>query len=391
MLKAKGKPRSEHSKVATGALVLADGTFFLGEGFGREGIAEGEVCFNTSVTGYQEILTDPSYAGQIINFTFPHIGNVGTNSEDLECETPAASGFVIREKPPLPSNYRSQCRLDEWARSVRLIGLAGIDTRCLTRLIRNTGAPNGVIAHNSKGNLDLSELQARAKAWMGLQGMDLAQTVTTQQTYEFNETRWSWLGGYGRHLKPRFKVVVVDYGIKKNILRCLVSTGASVTVVSCKSTADEILAHQPDGILLSNGPGDPAATGRYALPQLLKLIACEKPIFGICLGHQLLALALGCSTEKMHQGHRGANHPIKNLKTGRVEITVMNHGFTVSDKNLPTSIIITHRSLFDGSICGFEVKDKPIFCVQNHPEASPGPQDAQHLFEKFARMIEERL
>lgn len=391
MLKAKGKPRSEHSKVATGALVLADGTVFLGAGFGREGMAEGEVCFNTSVTGYQEILTDSSYAGQIINFTFPHIGNVGTNSDDQESETSAASGFVIRERPTLPSNYRSQCGLDEWARSVGLIGLAGIDTRCLTRLIRIAGAPNGVIAHSPKGFLDLPKLQAQAKAWLGLNGMDLAQTVMTQQTYQFSETRWRWSSGYKRHAKPRFKVVVVDYGIKKNILRCLVSTGASVTVVSCKSTAEEILAHQPDGILLSNGPGDPAATGLYAIPQLHKLIASEKPIFGICLGHQLLALALGCATEKMHQGHHGANHPVKDLKTGRVEITAMNHGFTVSDKKLPTSIIITHRSLFDGTICGFEVRDKPIFCVQNHPEASPGPQDAQHLFEKFARMIEERL
>ncbi|HXV73828.1 MAG TPA: glutamine-hydrolyzing carbamoyl-phosphate synthase small subunit [Sphingomonadales bacterium] len=388
MLRAKGKPRPAPTPKATGALVLADGTVFTGEGFGREGKAAGEVCFNTSITGYQEILTDPSYAGQIITFTFPHIGNVGANAEDMETQTPAARGFILREEPSPPSSYRSERTLADWARSMGLVGLAGIDTRRLTRHIRIGGALNGVIAYHPKGAFDIPALLAEAKTWPSLEGMDLAKEVTTRQTYTFNETRWQWGKGYGKQAKPRFKVVAVDYGIKRNILRCLASSGAAVTVVSCTASAEDILAHKPDGIFLSNGPGDPAATGVYAIPELKKLLESGKPMFGICLGHQLLALALGAKTEKMHQGHRGANHPVKDLKTGRVEITTMNHGFTVSGKDLPAAITVTHRSLFDGTVCGFEVKGKPVFCIQNHPEASPGPQDAHHLFEKFVKLIE---
>jgi carbamoyl-phosphate synthase small subunit len=373
---------------ATAVLVLADGTLFLGAGAGIEGEAVGEVCFNTAMTGYQEILTDPSYAGQIINFTFPHIGNVGANPEDMETKTPAARGFILREAITPPSSFRAEKTLDDWATSMNLVGISGIDTRRLTRHIRLNGAPNGVVAHNKAGKFDIPALLKKAQAWPGLEGMDLAKEVTCRQSYSWDATRWTLGKGYGKQTKPRFHVVVVDYGIKRNILRCLASIGAKVTVVPCTATAEEILKKKPDGIFLSNGPGDPAATGEYAIPELKKLVASGIPIFGICLGHQLLALALGARTEKMHQGHRGANHPVKDLRTGKVEITSMNHGFTVSSEGIPKGLEVTHISLFDQTVCGLRVRGKPIYCVQYHPEASPGPQDSHYLFEEFATMIE---
>ncbi len=372
---------------ATAVLVLADGTVFYGKGAGAEGEAVGEVCFNTSMTGYQEILTDPSYAGQIITFTFPHVGNVGTTPEDMETKTPAARGFILREDITEPSNFRSQKHFDAWAKSMGLVGLMGADTRRLTRHIRLNGAPNGVVAYNKNGAFDLKALLKKAKTWPGLEGMDLAKEVSCRQTYTWDQTRWQMGVGYGRQTNPKFHVVAVDYGIKQNILRCLASVGARVTVVPCTATADEILAHKPDGVFLSNGPGDPAATGEYAIPELQKLVQSGTPIFGICLGHQLLGLALGGRTSKMHQGHRGANHPVKDLRTGKVEITSMNHGFTVDDEGLPKSLEVTHRSLFDGTITGLRLKGKPVFSVQYHPEASPGPQDSHYLFIEFAEII----
>ena len=373
---------------ATAVLVLADGTLFWGAGAGIEGEAVGEICFNTAMTGYQEILTDPSYAGQIINFTFPHIGNVGANPEDMETQTPAARGFILREAITPPSSFRAEKTLGDWAASMNLVGISGVDTRRLTRHIRLEGAPNGVLAHNQAGKFDIPALLKKARDWPGLEGMDLAKEVTCRQSYRWDATRWVLGKGYGKQTKPRFHVVAVDYGIKRNILRCLASVGAKVTVVPCTATAGEIMEKKPDGIFLSNGPGDPAATGQYAIPELKKLIASGIPIFGICLGHQLLALALGARTEKMHQGHRGANHPVKDLRTGKVEITSMNHGFTVSSEGIPEGIEVTHISLFDKTVCGLRVKGKPIYSVQYHPEASPGPQDSHHLFEEFAAMIE---
>ena len=383
----KTAPGNARDKKATGVLVLADGTVFYGTGAGLEGEAVGEVCFNTAMTGYQEILTDPSYAGQIINFTFPHIGNVGTNIEDLETKTPAARGFVLKNTITPPSNFRNEKSLDDWAASMNLVGIMGVDTRRLTRHIRINGAPNGIVAHGKKGQFDIPALLKKAKDWPGLEGMDLAKDVTTRQTYTWDATRWALGEGYGKQTKPKFHVVAVDYGIKHNILRCLASVGAKVTVVPCTAKADEILEKKPDGIFLSNGPGDPAATGEYAIPELKKLCDSGIPTFGICLGHQLLGLALGAKTSKMHQGHRGANHPVKDLRTGKVEITSMNHGFAVEDEGLPGTLEVTHRSLFDGTITGLEVKNKPIFSVQYHPEASPGPQDSHYLFEQFASMI----
>ena len=385
----KTAPGKAIQKLATGVLVLADGTVFYGSGAGAQGAAVGEVCFNTAMTGYQEILTDPSYAGQIINFTFPHIGNVGANSEDMESKTPAARGFILRDAITAPSNFRSEKTLGDWTRSMNLVGLTGIDTRRLTRHIRLEGAPNGVIAHDKSGKFDIPALLKQAQGWPGLEGMDLAKEVTCRQTYTWDKTRWQLGKGYGTQTKPRFHVVAVDYGIKQNILRCLASIGARVTVVPCTASAEDILGHKPDGIFLSNGPGDPAATGEYAIPELQRLIASGVPIFGICLGHQLLALALGARTEKMHQGHRGANHPVKDLRTGKVEITSMNHGFTVSAEGMPEGLEVSHISLFDKTICGLTVKGKPIYSVQYHPEASPGPQDSHYLFDDFAKMIEE--
>jgi len=371
----------------TALLVLADGTVLEGFGFGATGRAAGEVCFNTAMTGYEEILTDPSYAGQIITFTFPHIGNVGTNEEDIEtvnlAATPGARGVILHAAVTAPSNYRATRPLDAWLKSRGVIGLGGIDTRALTALIREQGMPNAVIAHEPSGRFDLAALKAEAKAWPGLLGMDLVPTVTTAQRFSWQETPWVWGAGYGTMQEPAaFHVVAVDYGIKRNILRQLAGNRCKVTVVPAQTSAADILALQPDGIFLSNGPGDPAATGAYAVPVIRALID-KKPVFGICLGHQMLAIAVGGKTMKMRQGHHGANHPVKDLATGKVEITSMNHGFAVDRASLPANAVETHVSLFDGSNCGLGLTDRPVFSVQYHPEASPGPRDSHGLFKRF--------
>jgi carbamoyl-phosphate synthase small subunit len=371
------------------ALVLADGTVFWGSGIGTPGAAIGEVCFNTAMTGYQEILTDPSYAAQIITFTFPHIGNVGTNPEDIETATPAARGLVIHSPITAPANWRAATPLDRWLQSHGLVGLCGADTRRLTRLIRDRGPPKGVIAYDPARPLEIASLQAQAAQWPGLEGMDLARDVTCRQTYEWDETAWRAGHGYGRLREARHRVVAIDYGAKRNILRMLAAHGCRVTVVPATASADDVLRHRPDGIFLSNGPGDPAATGAYAVPVLRELIASGKPIFGICLGHQLIALALGGRTVKMDRGHRGANHPVKDLTTGRVEITSQNHGFVIDPDSLPSCVEPTHVSLFDGSNEGLRILGKPVFTVQHHPEASPGPQDSHYLFERFVALMDE--
>jgi carbamoyl-phosphate synthase small subunit len=375
-------------KGATAALVLADGTVFWGHGLGAVRKTVGEVCFNTSMTGYQEILTDPSYAGQIITFTFPHIGNVGANAEDIETVTPPARGLVLRSEVTEPSNWRAARTLGDWLKSHDLPGIAGVDTRRLTRRIRDIGAPTGVLVHEPSGRFDLDALVAEARAWPGLEGMDLAAEVTTRQAYFWDETTWTLGDGYGRQDAPRHHVVAIDYGAKRNILRCLAATGARVTVVPADASAEDVLRHRPDGIFLANGPGDPAATGRYAVPVVRELIDTGTPIFGICLGHQILALALGGETGKMALGHRGANHPVKDLATGRVEITSQNHGFAVRPESLPDTVEVTHVSLFDGTNEGLRVKDRPIFSVQYHPEASPGPSDSHYLFDRFVAAID---
>jgi carbamoyl-phosphate synthase small subunit len=368
--------------------VLADGAVFLGHGLGAVGVAEGEVCFNTSMTGYQEILTDPSYAAQIVAFTFPHVGNVGANSEDVETSSPAAAaaarGAIFRAIPTPPSNWRAEDTLDAWLTKRNVIALAGIDTRALTKRIREHGMPNGVIAHAPDGKFDLAALKAKAKAWHGLDNLDLAKDVTTAQSYVVSEGRWRWRMGVEQIAKPKFHVVLFDYGVKRNIIRALGDVGAKVTVLPASATAEEALAHKPDGVLLSNGPGDPAATGVYAAPQIKKLVDSGVPLMGVCLGHQMLALALGAKTLKMPQGHHGANHPVKDLTTGKVEIVSMNHGFAVDRDTLPKGVSETHVSLFDGSNCGIALDGKPVFSVQYHPEASPGPQDSHYLFERFA-------
>jgi carbamoyl-phosphate synthase small subunit len=372
----------------TALLVLADGTVIKGRGLGAEGKAVGEVCFNTSMTGYQEIMTDPSYAGQIITFTFPHIGNTGANPEDIETVTPAARGAVLATDITEPSNWRAAQHFDAWLRSYQLPAIAGIDTRALTRKIRDGGAPNGVIAHSKDGVFDIPALIQEAKAWPGLDGMDLAKDVTCRQTYHWDEAAWSLGGGYAKQNAPKLKVVAIDYGAKRNILRCLATAGFDVTVVPATASAEDVLQHKPDGVFLSNGPGDPAATGTYAVPVIQELMKKELPIFGICLGHQMLALALGGKTRKMARGHRGANHPVKDLATGKVEITSQNHGFEVMAESLPKNVNVTHVSLFDGTNEGIEVTGKPIFSVQYHPEASPGPQDSHYLFQRFVEKIE---
>ncbi|MEA2906696.1 MAG: carbamoyl-phosphate synthase small subunit [Alphaproteobacteria bacterium] len=378
----------------TALLVLADGTVLEGAGFGATGQAVGEVCFNTAMTGYQEILTDPSYAGQIITFTFPHIGNVGTNDEDIEtinmAATPGARGLVLHAAITEASNYRATRPLDQWLKARGVIGLAGLDTRALTRLIREKGTPNAVIAHAPDGRFDLDALKAAAREWPGLVGMDLVPMVTSGQRFTWDQTPWEWGKGYGRQERPEFHVVAIDYGIKRNILRLLAANGCKVTVVPAKTSADDIAAMKPDGVFLSNGPGDPAATGEYAVPVIRSIIDQGIPTFGICLGHQMLGIALGAKTMKMHQGHHGANHPVKDLTTGKVEITSMNHGFTVDRASLPANAVETHVSLFDGSNCGIALKDKPVFSVQYHPEASPGPRDSRYLFERFTAMMRER-
>ena len=388
-------PAPEKPQDATGVLVLSDGTVFWGYGLGAEGQAEGEVCFNTAMTGYQEITTDPSYAGQIITFTFPHIGNVGINMQDVETQKPSVRGVVLREAITTPANWRAAGHLEDWLERNNLVGIAGIDTRALTIRIRDKGAPNAVIAHDRKGAFDLDALRTRAAAWPGLEGMDLAKQVTCTQNYEWNEGVWNWhpkgkaafsRGGNGH----RPHVIAVDYGAKRNILRCLVNSGCRVTVVPATATSEEIFQLNPDGVFLSNGPGDPAATGVYAVPVIKDIIERGIPIFGICLGHQLLALALGAKTAKMRLGHRGANHPVKDLLTGKVHITSQNHGFMVLPETLPPTAEVTHISLFDGSNEGLRLKDKPAFSVQYHPEASPGPHDNHYLFKRFMEMIEAR-
>jgi len=366
-------------------LVLADGTVIHGHGFGAEGEAVGEVCFNTAMTGYQEVMTDPSYAAQIITFTFPHIGNVGANYEDLEADNPHALGCIVRQDVTAPSNFRAVQGFDAWLKANGRIGLAGVDTRALTRKIRIDGAPNGVIAHRADGRFDIDALVAKARAWPGLEGMDLAREVSCRQMFRWSGGRWKLGSGYGEREEDLGlpHVVAIDYGSKRNIFRNLADAGARVTVLPATTSFDEVMAHQPDGLFLSNGPGDPAATGEYAVPVIQKLLETGKPLFGICLGHQMLGLAVGAKTYKMHQGHRGANHPVKRLADGRVEITSMNHGFAVDAETLPANARPTHISLFDGSLAGLELTDRPAFSVQYHPEASPGPQDSTYLFEKF--------
>jgi carbamoyl-phosphate synthase small subunit len=405
---------------ATGVLVLADGTAIWGKGFGAEGQAVGEVCFNTAMTGYQEVMTDPSYARQIIAFTFPHIGNVGANYEDLEADNPWALGCVVRQDVTAPSNFRAVQGFDAWMKANGRIGLSGVDTRALTRLIREKGAPNGVIAHRADGVFDVEALAAQARAWAGLEGMDLAKEVSCLQMYRWEGGLWRLGSGYGDSPLPlaggagggtldapaddggrptpnpsreregdvRPHVVAIDYGSKRNIFRNLADAGARVTVLPATATFDEVMAHKPDGIFLSNGPGDPAATGEYAVPVIRQLLETNKPLFGICLGHQLLGLAVGAKTVKMHQGHRGANHPVKRLEDGRVEITSMNHGFAVEAETLPANARATHISLFDGSLAGLELTDRRAFSVQYHPEASPGPQDSVYLFAKFVKQLD---
>ena len=376
---------------ATALLILRDGTRLEGRGLGAIGHAAGEVCFNTAMTGYQEILTDPSYAGQIVTFTFPHIGNVGTNDEDIETVNMAAlsgvRGVVLKADITNPSNYRAAERLDAWLKKRNISGIAGIDTRALTARIREHGMPDGVIAHAPDGYFHEPSIMAELNAFPGLVGLDLAKEVSTQQTYHWDQTRWQWNKGYGIEENPEFHVVAIDYGAKRNILRSLATAGARVTVVPATATAADVLAHNPDGIFLSNGPGDPAATGKYAVPTIKKLMETGKPIFGICLGHQMLGIALGGTTSKMHQGHHGANHPVKDLTTGKVEITSMNHGFAVDKESLPAGVTETHVSLFDGSNAGLKVEGKPIFSVQYHPEASPGPHDSHYLFTRFLNQI----
>ena len=383
-------PISARPAWADAGLFLADGSVFWGRGAGAARTAVGELVFNTAMTGYQEILTDPSYAGQIINFTFPHIGNVGTNAEDIETVTPAALGCVLRADITDPSNYRAAQHLDEWLKRHDLPALTGVDTRRITRRVRDGGAPNAVLRYDPEKRFDLDDILANARAWPGLEGMDLAKQVTCRQTYRWDETRWTFGEGYGKQTAPKYEVVAIDYGAKRNILRCLADAGCAVTVVPATATAEDILRHKPDGVFLSNGPGDPAATGTYAVPVIRQLVKFELPIFGICLGHQILGLALGATTKKMHLGHHGANHPVKDLETGKVEITSQNHGFIVDPASLPAGVKATHVSLFDNTLEGLKVEGKPIFSVQYHPEASPGPRDSHYLFDRFIDLMEKR-
>lgn len=375
----------------TALLVLADGTVIEGKGLGATGAVEAEVCFNTALTGYEEILTDPSYTGQIVTFTFPHIGNVGTNNEDIEDLNPAqrhgAVGAVFKADITHPSNYRASEGLDQWLKARGIIALSGIDTRALTALIREKGLANAVIAHDKNGQFDIEALKERARKWSGLVGLDLAKDVTSGQSSEWKQTPWVWNEGYGEEAKQDIHIVAIDYGVKRNILRLLAGLNARVTIVPAKTSAEDILALNPDGVFLSNGPGDPAATAEYAVPTIRKLVETGMPLFGICLGHQMLALAMGAKTVKMHQGHHGANHPVKDKETGKVEIVSMNHGFAVDTDSLPNGVEETHISLFDGSNCGIKVSGKPVFSVQHHPEASPGPQDSHYLFQRFAELI----
>ena len=373
----------------TACLALADGTMFYGKGFGAVGDTTAELCFNTAMTGYQEIMTDPSYAGQVVTFTFPHIGNVGVNPDDDETAEPVAEGMVVKWDPTEPSNWRATETLAGWMAKRGRIAIGGVDTRRLTRAIRQQGAPHVTLAHDPEGNFDTAALVEKARAFAGLEGMDLARRVTCAQSYRWDEMRWAWPEGYIKQTDAKHKVVAIDYGAKRNILRCLASAGCDVTVLPATATAEDVLALAPDGVFLSNGPGDPAATGEYAVPMIKGVLDKGLPMFGICLGHQMLALALGAKTVKMNHGHHGANHPVKDIETGKVEITSMNHGFAVDSQSLPEGIKETHVSLFDGSNCGLRMSDRPVFSVQHHPEASPGPQDSFYLFERFAASMAE--
>ncbi len=388
---AKDQPAPWSQRLPTAVLALADGTVLEGFGLGATGAAVGEVCFNTAMTGYEEILTDPSYAGQIITFTFPHIGNVGTNEEDIETVDMAsgagARGVILHAPITDPANYRAAQHLDIWLKARGIVGLCGIDTRALTALIRENGMPNAVIAHAPDGKFDIAALTQQAKAWPGIDGMDLVPDVSAKKSYGWDETTWSLTSGYGKQTEPTLKVVAIDYGVKRNILRLLASAGCSIVVAPSTTGAEEILAMKPDGVFLSNGPGDPAETGKYAVPVIRKLLDAKLPVFGICLGHQMMALAVGANTTKMHQGHHGANHPVMDFTTGKVEIVSMNHGFAVDVSTLPENAKETHRSLFDGSNCGIALTDRPAFSVQHHPEASPGPQDSHYLFRRFVEMM----
>lgn len=388
------KPAPWSEKKPTAVLVLADGTVIEGDGLGATGEAQAEVCFNTAITGYQEILTDPSYAGQIVTFTFPHIGNIGANDADIEDLHPAqragAIGAVFKAAITNPSNYRAAQHLDDWLKARGIIAISGVDTRALTVLIREKGLANAVIAHAPDGQFDTETLKQKAAEWHGLVGLDLAKDVTSGQSSVWTETPWIWDEGYSEMNTAAIHIVAVDFGVKRNILRLLAGLGAKVTVVPAIANAADILAMDPDGIFLSNGPGDPAATGEYSVPMIRELVESGIPLFGICLGHQMLALALGARTVKMHQGHHGANHPVKDFTTGKVEIVSMNHGFAVDGDSLPKGVEATHISLFDGTNCGLAVTGKPVFSVQHHPEASPGPQDSHYLFRRFANLIRER-
>ncbi|MDE1987767.1 MAG: glutamine-hydrolyzing carbamoyl-phosphate synthase small subunit [Alphaproteobacteria bacterium] len=385
---AAAKPAETFSRAA---LVLTDGTVFEGYGFGADAKAVGEVCFNTAMTGYQEILSDPSYAGQIVCFTFPHIGIVGANDEDIETLTPHVRGVIVRADARIPSNYRALLTLDAWLKRHNIPGIAGLDTRALTGRIREQGMPHGVIAHSKTGKFDFKALTKDAREFPGLVGLDLAKEVTSGQTSKWRQTPWEWNKGYGEQSAPTFRAVVIDYGVKRNILRILAGMGADITVVPASASFDEVMVHQPHGVVLSNGPGDPAATGSYAIPTIKALVDSGVPVFGICLGHQMLGLALGGTTKKMPQGHHGANHPVKDLETGKVEIVSMNHGFTVDGETLPKSVKQTHVSLFDGSNCGLRLEGRNVFSVQYHPEASPGPMDSHYLFTRFAEAAKARV
>ena len=382
-------PRAASSR-PTAVLVLSDGSVFKGRGFGAAVTNVGEVCFNTSMTGYQEIMTDPSYAGQIITFTFPHIGNVGANGKDHETGAPSALGMITRQLPTAPANWRSESSLEAWMVAHDLPGIAGVDTRALTRRIRDAGAPTGVICHNPDGVFDIDALAAQARDWPGLAGMDLAIEVTRDAEAAWDEGSWDFLSATHLATDAAHRVVAMDFGCKDNILRCLTDAGCDVTVVPAETKADTILAMKPDGVFLSNGPGDPAATGGYAANEISAIIDSGLPVFGICIGHQLMALAMGASTTKMERGHRGANHPVKDLATGRIEITSQNHGFVVDPDSLPDTLEVTHLSLFDGSVEGLRHREKPAFCVQYHPESSPGPHDSRYLFDRFTALMEER-